>query len=543
MSKSPGIVLVNTFCDASDKHFSGYVGYMDRPAAVRRSHIKDYDIFSEYMNYMGNPIKTKEVSFENPEKISGLFTDHTDLASADEIASLKDEFRIAQENGSLMWQTVISFQNDWLEKMHLYDSKTGILDEKRLKNAARSSINRLLEKEELTDAVWSAAIHYNTDNIHIHIGMVEPKLQRRRKLYPQYEKKQVSGKWQYKREQDPETGIWHRVPILNEQGEIQMKEEYVGKFKESSLKAAKSALLESLSKSQEINREINEIIRERILKALKEDSLYEDEAFQEAFVALCRKLPENKGICNYGNPVMEPLRQEIDEISNLYLEKCCRETFEDLKEKLYRQEAFYQAAYGESENHFAENKLQDLYYRMGNAILKSARNYDVPMEAERKQDSESHHLDMDLLKNLAETGNPKALYQLGKIYLRQSEDREDIELGTYYMLQSAEKGHSNAQYEMGKLAGKAGKNEEAKKWYAASAAQGNAYAAKALNNMNKPVDWTRSMRQSLAKNKEDLRSALVWLKRSLDYEYERYLNLQDYEKLQRSIDENTELEL
>ena len=73
-----------------------------------------------------------------------------------------------------MWQTVISFDNRWLEKNGIYNSEDGFLDVRTLHEYTRVSVNAMLKKEGLETATWSAAIHYNTDNLHIHIATVEP---------------------------------------------------------------------------------------------------------------------------------------------------------------------------------------------------------------------------------------------------------------------------------------------------------------------------------------------------------------------------------
>ena len=78
--------------------------------------------------------------------------------------ALKDIFQTAQDNESVMWQTVISFDNRWLEQNGIYDSQKQILDEQKLKEVTRLAVNRLLKSEGLEHAVWSAGIHYNTDN-------------------------------------------------------------------------------------------------------------------------------------------------------------------------------------------------------------------------------------------------------------------------------------------------------------------------------------------------------------------------------------------
>lgn len=110
----------------------------------------------------------------NPNKSTGLFTRDKDNLMFEEKRELKAVFETAQRNESLMWQTVISFDNQWLENNGLYDQKNSILDEQKLKEVARLAINRMLKNEGLDHAVWSAAIHYNTDNIHIHVATVEP---------------------------------------------------------------------------------------------------------------------------------------------------------------------------------------------------------------------------------------------------------------------------------------------------------------------------------------------------------------------------------
>lgn len=93
-----------------------------------------------------------------------------------------------------MWQTVISFDNRWLENNGLYNSETKLLDENRLQGITRSAFQKMLEKENLQNAVWSAAIHYNTDNIHVHIATVDPEPMRESKEYVQYKNVTVDGK-------------------------------------------------------------------------------------------------------------------------------------------------------------------------------------------------------------------------------------------------------------------------------------------------------------------------------------------------------------
>lgn len=109
----------------------------------------------------------------NPKKCGNLFTSDRDFLSEDESKKLKRCFSIAQENGSFMWQDVFSFDNEWLEKYGMYDRRTGALDEKRLMEAVRNSMTEMIERENFDSLIWSASMHFNTDNIHIHIASVE----------------------------------------------------------------------------------------------------------------------------------------------------------------------------------------------------------------------------------------------------------------------------------------------------------------------------------------------------------------------------------
>lgn len=68
---------------------------------------------------------------------------------------------------------MISFDNEWLEEQGLYNSKTHWLNESKMKNVVRKAINTMIENEKMRMPIWIASFHYNTDNIHVHIALVE----------------------------------------------------------------------------------------------------------------------------------------------------------------------------------------------------------------------------------------------------------------------------------------------------------------------------------------------------------------------------------
>lgn len=355
-----GVVVVTKFCRSGSSAFSSYINYIDRDEAVRTEHSSQYNLYQDYMG--------------NPEKTTGLFTGKKDIKTKEDKEGLKDIFRTAQENGSLMWQTVISFDNRWLENNGLYNSKDGILDERRIKNITRSAVRKMLEKEGLEDAVWSAAIHYNTDNIHIHIATVEPEPVREKRQYIQYDYKEENGKT-------------IKTPKLGADGKPVTKNEYKGTFRQGSIEACKREMVNQIINERENNLKINAIIRDSIVKQKREHPLAGDRDLAHQFLELYQHMPDcSRNMWNYNNPIMHPLKQEINDISESYLARYHKEEYRELKERMRIQEQKYRAAYGRTERSYAQTKTEDLFARLGNAILKEIRQYDRE-ERDRKRES------------------------------------------------------------------------------------------------------------------------------------------------------------
>ena len=322
-----GVTLMQDFCVARSSEFQSYIDYMAREEAQRNQAFQTFNVFHDYM--------------ENPEKSTGLFTATKDHLTMDEKKELKEIFQTAQDNESLMWQTVISFDNRWLEKNHVYDSKHGILDEKKLKEVARAAIGTMLEKEGMDLAVWTASFHYNTDNIHIHFATVEP--------YPTRE-------------------------FMMYQGQIERR----GKFKRKNIEVAKSKVVNELMQTREINQKINQTIRRDIVKAKEQRSLAENPVFREKFLALYESLPNlPQNMITYNNSIMSRQRKQIDEISKLYLKTYHEAEYTELKALLKHQSELYSEAYGfgQIDRSYAEGKEKELLERLGNAVLREVKQY------------------------------------------------------------------------------------------------------------------------------------------------------------------------
>lgn len=345
-----GVVCVTKFCRAGNKEFQAYIDYIDREEAARTEHSNEYNLYADYMG--------------NPEKTTGLFTFGGNNLKPEEKQLLKEQFLQAQENGSLMWQTVLSFDNRWLAENGLYDTETHVLDENKIKEVTRSAVTKMLKSEGLENAVWSAAIHFNTDNIHVHIATVEPEPMRQKKEYVQYHETEKNGRKV-------------KEPILDGQGHPVKREEYVGRFKQKNINLCKSVVVNEILNERDNNLKINTIIRESIVKQKQNSSLLNDRELKEEFLRLYHKLPDVKrNLWNYNNNVMKARREDIDRLSELYLQRYHSKEYQELKQLLKIQELKYQQSYGKNEKSYQETKLLDLYTRLGNQILKEMRAYD-----------------------------------------------------------------------------------------------------------------------------------------------------------------------
>lgn len=384
MSKvKAGVVLVTKFVRPGSKAFKGYINYIDREEAVRNEYT---DEWNGYVDYMGNP-----------EKTSALFTASADKLTGEDKQSLKEQFIQAEENGNLMWQTVLSFDNRWLEEQGIYDSNTNMLDSDKIRELTRNSMDRMLEKEGIAEsAVWSAAIHYNTDNIHIHIATVEP-------------------------------GQTHRP--MKENGEPK------GVWKRSTLNAGKSVVVNGILLQQEENRLLNDLIRNNIVGGKKEKSIAYDKDLRQAFLKVYNSLPENKQYWNYNSTNLgNKTRKDLDALSRQFIEKYHAEDFEEFKKIAHIQQDKYKTAYGDGNktvNKYAANKEKELYTRLGNTILKEMKEYDRQLTQDKNLNKRMLHyaLSKDINNHVMKSeGVRSGINQMGKAMHKMSQAfRKDIQ--------------------------------------------------------------------------------------------------------------------
>lgn len=316
---SPAIVLVSKFLPSSAKKFSSYINYIDREDAKRNYTFSTYSLYNDYMG--------------NPQKTTSLFNNKTDCMSEPEKKISKELFRKAQENESIMWQDVFSFDNKWLENQGLFNTRTKELDEKKLKNAVRESINYCLDKQGINEsATWNGAIHYNTDNIHVHVAICEPNPTTKR-----------------------------------------------GKKTQKTLDTMKSKLVNELLNTNEYYKEINKSIRENLVQPNKEFSIESDKYMKELMIKAIENLPPDKKQWKYGYNTMKDTNKYLDMMTDHYIKTYKKDEFDDLVSKLDEHEKVLKEIYGvgsrEKYKDYKQNKLDDLYKRMGNSMIPEIKEF------------------------------------------------------------------------------------------------------------------------------------------------------------------------
>ena len=364
---TPGIIVSSKFIECSAKEFNSYIDYIDRKEAIRNN---AYNRYSLYNDYMGNPTKT-----------TGLFNNEVDFMNEKDKESSKELFAKAQENKSIMWQDVYSFDNKWLIKQGLYNPITKELDEEKIKRAVRKSTNYILEKDGLKDScIWNGAIHYNTDNIHIHVAICEPNPTTKR-----------------------------------------------GKRTQKTLDNMKSIFANELLNDKELYKEINKNIREDIIKPKKDFSSFNDKKMKKLLLKAVKNLPKDKRHWHYEYNTMSKSNMYIDQMTKHYINTYKKDEFDTFIKNLDKQEEIFKEIYGvgsrKKYKDYKQNKIDELYKRMGNTILKEIKDY--VREEELKKYENNKNKGFNLKINFSKS-------DLNKIKKAMSNDLDSYKNMSYY---------------------------------------------------------------------------------------------------------------
>lgn len=330
----PAVVLVSKFVLPSKVMFSNYVDYMSRSNAVYKDGDFDYLQYKEFNEYM-----------DDSKKSTGLFTKYNDYLNSDEKNDLKEEFSNAQKNDSVLWQDVFSFDNEWLKENNFLD-KNNHPDVRLIQEATRKAMDKLFKEENLeTSGIWSAAIHMNTDNVHVHVATVEKNNTRERRYYPNKDGEKVLG---YKAVRKPKT-LDH------------MKSSFINTFTNRDLTLGKISSLKN-----DLYSEFT--LSERLNKNTKENDFYLKQSKK-----IIKELPDDKRNWNYKN-ISPEAKKQIQTVISQY--KKDNPKYLEFKNYVNQESNYMKSLYGKTSRDskdYAINKEEDLNYRLGNRYLKELK--------------------------------------------------------------------------------------------------------------------------------------------------------------------------
>lgn len=326
---SPAIVHVMKYVLPGNAKYGGYIKYMDRDEAKRSEYFNEYNAlgYDGYHNYM-----------ENPFKSTGLFSKNHDQLDSKQKMELKTKFERAEKNKSPMWQSVFSFDNKWLEEQGLYDPRIGYLNESSIKEAVHKAMETQITTMGFGDTTeWSAAIHYNTDNIHVHVALIE--------MVP--------------------TREW-----------LEVQQEYKAKIPKRTLRQMKSTFSNSMINHDRELARISYLIRTDLADRSLTKGLVRNSSVRRDLAQLMNELPNDKRLWKYGMNEIKNQRPLLDSISKRLLTEDNPEGLRELHQLLDEQVEVYKRMYGEGTKEFEAfkeyktNQMHALYSRLGNGILK-----------------------------------------------------------------------------------------------------------------------------------------------------------------------------
>lgn len=372
MSKtSPGIVQPTRFILPGSKKYASFIDYIDADASTYNNHLAS---FSEYADYM-----------DNDEKTYGIF-DGNGFLGADGKKEFKEKVQHAENQGSPLWQQLFTFDMDWLAEYGIYDKETGVVHEDLLRSYTTSAVDKMLAKEGFGSAVWTASIHHNTKHLHVHIAIVDSNVS------------WIEGQGRCRR---------------NQAGKLYQR----GKIKLGSLTAAKSDLANNIMQTSDMTKQINDIMRRRIVYKVKDDKLVrKDAAIHADFTDLLRALPDDQRLWKYGMNAMQSYRPQIDALSDKILQTYFKDDIAELLKILKKADTGYQYAYGKTGKSYETSKIDELHEKLGNAILKEGRTLIADgKKAFYKNSMSTHYEDKnDFIENFLKSSNPGGLQKIDR---------------------------------------------------------------------------------------------------------------------------------
>lgn len=147
--------------------YGGYLDYTSRQKAV------DRDGYHDLLDYTARKTAVRLDGQKPGSDYSPTFTQKADYSSPTQMADLKKNLWLAEKNKSPLQYNFVSLSTKFLQENNLYQSD-GTTDQTKIKQAMRLAMAKLMTNEKFgPTAFWWGNIQFDTNHIHVHIGLSE----------------------------------------------------------------------------------------------------------------------------------------------------------------------------------------------------------------------------------------------------------------------------------------------------------------------------------------------------------------------------------
>ena len=299
--------------------------------------------YSDYLKYIATGIKDlQKLDFveysNNNSKSSGIFNQDGKMSKKD-IANVRKNLR---ETQSVIWSGVISFEEKFgLKWCNNFEQAYNLVKTELPKYFKRAG----LKAENIE---WFAGLHENTDNRHIHIIFFEKEPQRIKGNKKIFSRGYISDK---------------AMDFFKANLELAATD----------FKAREIKVRTNLTKS--FNEQINDI------SGLKMKAL---------LLGLANQFPES-GHLYYNSENMQNLKSQVDNITNYIIKhnpniSLYKDDFDELvKEKNDKVNSYCKRnGYDKPNESVGDKMMNDIYRRLGNVVIESAKNLKIEEEQRTK---------------------------------------------------------------------------------------------------------------------------------------------------------------
>ena len=299
--------------------------------------------YDDYLKYVATGIKDLEkldfVEYSNNStKSSGIFNQNG-LMSKEQIADFRKNLR---ETKSVIWSGIISFEENFGKKWcGCYEQAYSLVKSELPKYFKRAGLNP-------DNIEWFAGLHENTDNRHIHLLFFEREPQRIRNKEKHFSRGYISN---------------NAMDFLKANIELSATD-----FK---------------AREKEIRLRLTKSVKERLndISGLKMKAL---------LLGLANQFSES-GHLYYNSENMQNLKSQVDNITNYIIKhnpniSLYKDDFDELvKEKNDKVNSYCKRnGYDKPNESVGDKMMNDIYRRLGNVVIESAKNLKIEEEQRTK---------------------------------------------------------------------------------------------------------------------------------------------------------------